>query len=369
MKTGPARAFTLIELLVVIIIIAIVVAIVVPSLGGARNAARSASTQGLMTSINQAASKFEQDKRRLPGYFTAREMGTAENETRGMSALENVMLDLALVDGAIKTSGSPQAGEVQVGPTSTRTVIVDPRRIGVGSTYFSPQGKFYVPQVLGTQQVATATAGHAAANTSDPQLPDLIDAWGQPLLAWVEDETAIREVDGNNVFLCLSNSGNGTGIAQSAKFYWASNAAFLKATALGRKGLDQRRTGSSDAYSLIGENAPGIPGSNAAYAKSLEGFLGNPNAPYRDPSGGNNLASVYAGAGRTRFLLHSAGPDGYYLGTKDRGGRVYASNGILDYTWSQFNVATNQPHTDRNGNPTNEDLVKLFDDLIATGSN
>jgi prepilin-type N-terminal cleavage/methylation domain-containing protein len=367
--TGPRRgAFSLIELLVVIIIIALVVAIVVPSLFGARNAARNASTQGLMTQVQGAAQQFETDHHRLPGYFSAREMGKTTNETQGFTGGENAMLDLA--GGFVGTSAPSSPTEFSVGPDPANKITVDVQKIGVGEVYFAPPEKFFKVQ---------PTGGQSVNNGADPDnIPDLVDAWESPLLVWTKDDTAIRPIDpGIDSYLCKRNSGNGQQMTDSARYYWASNAGFLKATALGKKALDQTYDSSgSRGFSLIGDGAPGvIAGVNAP---SLEGVLGNPNFPYR-PSG--TILTPQNGRftpadGRAGFVIQAAGTDGYYVGSKERGGQLYTvrgtgDTGILQYGWSQQNLAANPPapHTDKDGKATNSAIVKDYDDLLSGGSN
>ena len=373
--TGHRRGgFSLIELLVVIIIIALVVAIVVPSLFGARNAARNASTQGLMTQVQAAAQKFETDNRRQPGHFTARQMGMQTNESQGTTAGENVMLDLA--GGVVGTSGSPTGpDQIMFGPSSSDQVIVDVKRIGVGEVYFAPPEKFYKPQPLNGQVVSGRSGG---ANPTEDQVPDLVDAWDSPLLFWVKDETAARPIDPqNNSFLCEQNSGNGQLMTNSARYYWASNAGFLKATALGKKALDQTYV-QDGKCSFLGwaSNNQGItdPGS-----PSLEALLGSPNFPHRPPGGPIITPSngvIRAAEGRASFIIHAAGADGYYLGTGDKG-RIYAmpagspNNEHLVYAWTQYNPAVSgrPAHTDKDGKTTNIDIIKDFDDLLSSGTN
>src|SRR5262245_59197776 len=96
-RSLPRRAagFTLIELLLVIIIISVILALVLPAIGKARESARSAGTRALVNSLVAACATFQADERRVPGKYMAKTMGHQENIQRGMSGMENVMIDLA----------------------------------------------------------------------------------------------------------------------------------------------------------------------------------------------------------------------------------------------------------------------------------
>src|SRR5690606_30165947 len=155
-RQPPANrsAFSLIELLIVIVIIALVISIAIPSLSSARNAARNAGTRALLAQISQSASQFERDERRMPGYFDARAMGHTQNETRGFTAMQNMMLDLA---GG--TTTDPVGGSiVEVGPTTNDIVRVDTRLIGTeqgdSKMYFTPDRNFFTAQSDSGQMMA-----------------------------------------------------------------------------------------------------------------------------------------------------------------------------------------------------------------------
>ncbi|MBX3376165.1 MAG: prepilin-type N-terminal cleavage/methylation domain-containing protein [Phycisphaeraceae bacterium] len=355
-KSGR-RAFTLAELLVVMAIIAIVIALIVPALGGSRNAARAAATQSLMKDIGNAVSTFSNDNSgQMPGPFTARQMGLSDNVTRGMSMAENVMLGLM---GWQRNSSA--SANIQVGPSSNATIEVDPSLIGVpgagGRQYFTPDKKYWVAQVAGLGQMAEAP--HASVEGDPAQLPDVVDAWGTPLLMWVQDDTYITKprTGSSNYEFARLNSGTG---ANGAKYYWAQNACFLTATATSKRSVNQT---DANAGSLLSQP-------NANTATSMAGVLGNPNAPWRDPANLNAVPTVPL-SGRAPFTVQSAGIDGYYLGRRDKGAKQF-TGGIVTYG-TNFAPNITQPigptnqWVDKNGKPTNIDVLAAFDDLFSYG--
>jgi prepilin-type N-terminal cleavage/methylation domain-containing protein len=364
------RAFTLIELLVVMIIISILIAIIVPVLGSVRTAARKAGTQALMTNIMQAAQKFQNDERRLPGLFDPASMGGQENDQPdvGMSAAENALADMAGVDKIPANSANPATGTwITVGPFAgagdAKNYKINIELLGAGNgtkNYFTPDDKHLAAQDAGISQIGGL--GNAAA-AGVAQLPDIVDDFGQPILFWVRDDTYLGRPGANTFKFASKYAGpaGSTGFPGStAQYYWASNACFLKSASLGRKGRDQTDATNG---SMIG---PGVA-NQADLEKSLTAFLGNPAYPYR-PANQVGFPTVPS-SGRAALILQSAGADGVYFGMKDRGARQFPLAGttpVGEYRYSFTTDGTN-PQTDKNGQPTTHDLTSEFDDLTNSG--
>jgi len=344
-STANARTgFSLIELLVVILIIAVVIAIVVPALGGARNIARKQETSNLITSLQQASIQFQLDNRRAPGYFTAAEMGSAENATRGFSGMQNAMLDLA---GGIVTGTPP--GSQEVGPLAARQVRVDPiligSKVGRSKNYYVPTAKFFKKQ----------DGSEGGSRTSSVQghidIPELVDSWGMPILYWQLDTAALGTVASANDFARVeSGPANNPTVS---RFYWNNNATFLGRDSIGFKRVDQA------ADSLIGS------GAGADRTISLAGILGSPGSPgpYIDST---SLNQILPSAGRGSFVIHAAGLNGVYTGRSERGGAL-AAGGPLHYGLN-FRNSSNAAHTDGALKNISIDLASEFDDLIVGGN-
>ena len=316
---GAQRAFSLVEMMVVLLILGVVMAIVVPALSAARNTARKAATSALMSGLGNAASQFQMDERRLPGYFTQRDIGAAENGdgTRGFSTMNNLMADLC---GGVVESNTT-ATTIQVGPRAGATQIyIDTALIGssrqikgvTNKAYFQPDPKFF-----GITAGKDGGPAHMA-------LPDLFDSWGTPIMAWQQDE-----VPSTSQEFAEMDSGS------PALFYWVQNAAFLKSTGLGKFTINQAMD------SVIGLGA----GSDAV--DSLEGVLGTP--AFADPTDPTMPA-----AARAPIIFHSAGYNSIFCGKRERGGRLAAGNPI-----DPGEIAYTSPR----------DAMDAFDDILAKVSN
>jgi prepilin-type N-terminal cleavage/methylation domain-containing protein len=380
--------FTLIELMVVILIIAVVISILIPAVAGVRSKAKQASTQALMTSLTNSVTQFQSDERRLPGYFTEKDMGSGTgggNLDNGMSEMENVMLDLIGMPPPSAAAGG--ASVKSIGPTNATRINIDLDLIGTPSNgskqYFNPDPKFYVAQVKDTQQI-----GISGSTDSEgiPQLKDVVDAWGMPLLAWRKDETAVQPVQNGppgsarNYFV-QAYSGQVPGVPVS-QFYWASNACFLKAPAAGRgfnqpiSDNDMTNAGSSKGSMIGGPDSAAPSVASAEAIRSLAAVLGSPSFPYRGNVAATRAANVPA-APRASFIVHSAGADGYFVGNKDKGRKQF-SVGHIDYEFNFVNKMSgtipaggqiNDGYVDKDGKPTTIDVLSGFDDLLATAGN
>lgn len=293
-------AFSLVEMLTVLAIIAIVLGILIPALRAVHTSARKSATFAVMSVLQTAEAQFEISNRRPAGFFTQKKMGAVANSQpmsaagRQFTNLENMLLELA---GGVVSSGSASPGQsvFQVGPSPTELVYVDITKIGSvtqtstgtqNAGYYRPDPKYYIAQ--------TQPGGRVGSLSPSSAMPVVVDAFGQPILAWVQDSTA-----GTSAFAADNSDGG------SAQFYWASNGGFLRAANLGKLGADQTMD------SILGLQ-------NAGRAQTLEALCGNPSFSTNSAALGRYVPTSPRGA----VMFHSAGPRGSYLSASGRGGRI-----------------------------------------------
>jgi prepilin-type N-terminal cleavage/methylation domain-containing protein len=284
--TTTRQAFTLVELLVVIAIIAILLSILFPVLGAVRRGARVSATQATMTSIITASSQFRQDTNRLPGVFNQEEMGSGANATHGFTQMENALLDLS--GGVVRDPQAVRSEFILVGPYAagdSKRVPVDLGRIG------GNDGPQYL--TLGDDQLAydnpSDGRSQQVGDAAHIQMPDVVDAFGYPMLMWTKNELA------GSVPVFSERDSDDDSI--KAQYYWASNAGMLNSRNLGVR-LDSNNYRNS---SLADFNT-----TPQRIARSMEGMLGDPASPR------SNTSPPVPARGRGDVIMHSTGPDGFF---------------------------------------------------------
>ncbi len=365
------RAFTLIELLTVIFIITVLIAILVPTLSGVRTSARKATTQSLLVGLNNAAAQFELDNRRKPGYFAAAEVGSETNFNNGagpgLTYLENALLDLSGVGAISTTEPSDPDNWVVVNPVpddASRRIWVKADLLGADEgNYFLPDRGSLV-NMDASQQPGTITSQQPANNSLPRGLPDLVDTFGQPILAWIEDTSTSSTITDQHGIVSLSREDS------PAHFYWAGNGSILSSDNLGEKGINMLLEPAGGG-SLIGRGAFDM--GEAGVEGVLAALLGNPGYPDEATlRGGNGYDNVFPRKSRGDFIAHSAGPDGIYLsGTDKRAGRLLGadslSSGTLNVRYGiNFFLPDGTRRTGDNGQPVTADFLDGFDDIVVT---
>ncbi|MEX0876112.1 MAG: type II secretion system protein [Phycisphaerales bacterium] len=334
----PARrargGFTLVELLVVIAIIAVLMALLLPALTGARRAGKRSATQNMMNAFTNAVSSFSNDNgSRMPGWYSPSQMGDSANLIAGMSAMENVMLELGGSDVILgsyedyQSEINEDAGIISIAPFNNgddNAVVVNYNLIGSGGAYFAPDSKFIRTMKFdGGQQSTTDQNGQHL-------MPDIVDAFGNPLLVWTKDESARGSIDPDGdtdpyeqFAQTVSDPGGGAdGTGGPAWFYLASNECFFgeNAISVGDGGINQSALSALSPLRPQGGN--NVPVDAEERIKTLATVLASPSY-YLLPSGVSlddaPPHDIYPAQPRGNLIVQSGGIDGYYFGTDSQG--------------------------------------------------
>jgi prepilin-type N-terminal cleavage/methylation domain-containing protein len=236
--------FSLTELLVVIGIIVLLVGILLVALGQVQVKARRTQTESTMRQFMNACSAFQAENDRLPGVIPE----TLINANPQITSMENALLDLlggyrVLIPTDSRTAGNPVFDDYQnylaaATTTSSNVVVnwntpsgdwdlvIDTRKIGEGPVINGkPHAAYFTP---GASELVRASYPPATNNAGDPTtvLPDLVDAWGQPMLY-------LRQLRNRGPLVALANN------TPAPQFLRGGVMPYLSSTSLGELAKDQ----------------------------------------------------------------------------------------------------------------------------------
>jgi len=304
-RSVASVGFTLVELIVVIAIVVLLIGILLPALSGAAGLAKTTKTQGTMNDFAKACDLFQQEHGFYPGILDEVELASLGNPPP-ISGTENALLHL--MGGAIvwdTTGSAPTTPGFDIALPNNRSLrIFDPDGLGRatelgdgpvinGKRY----GSYYSP--------AGAELGVARGQAGEPgnfQIPDLLDAWGNPIV-YLRKARRIGQV------FDTSNPAN-------AQFLRSGADPYLLSTLLGEGANDQTSASGNAGYSLF--NVSGTSSVNGAFNRSdwnLMQLIGHQG--FTSGVAGANLNYT---ATRGEFMLVSAGPDGVYFSRTDGAG-------------------------------------------------
>ena len=326
------RAFTLVELLVVIALIGVLAALLLSALSSAQQRARATQTTATMEAFAAACETFFQDHGEYPGVVPdALLMANLDNNgVPPISSLENALYHL--MGGYIIANNSNDnlyqqfnGQEVVFSPTFRIKFANNAEQIGNGPIIGGRQYPSYFTPPEGTLIKAFGQVG------GGPNLLDITDAWGQPLILLRKQRT-IGLLPNN------SNPDSPDGNPSSWQFRTEGIAPYVESNNLG----DLRR---QQQFIDIPRSDPeeGQPSSVLSRAgdnqSSYNGNIGRllANSAIQDTSG------LFAQA-RGAMLLISSGPDGIYFSTWDGPGSP--SKPVFNWEDIDANQAGNQPLTE-----------------------
>ena len=291
--TGRGRAFSMTELLVVIAIIAVLAGILLVALKGVRERALATQTRATMQGFSKACDSFQIEHGRYPGIIP--ETILAANPE--ISGTENALLDM--MGGVIRGDDprydeAPFNGwqEIIINDTDLGKIRVNKQLIGNGPEINGrPYSPYFTPK--GDELVVAKGQGSECCDCDPPVgpcLPDLIDAWGQPIV-FVRRARAVGPLVGDPV-------------DAAPQFMVGTILPYVTSTALGEFGRNQVYNASDNPGGSI-LAGPSLYDRDATFAQIIRHpSFGEPDEPL-------------TGTARGAYVLISAGKDGIYFSRKD----------------------------------------------------
>lgn len=319
---GRHRGFSMTELLVVIGIIAVLAGILLVAMRGVRETGLRTQTQSTMQEFAKACDMFQIEHGRYPGVIPEHVLADPSfDPAPPISGTENALVNLMggyrvfhpqLAPDNTGDYAAFSGQEIPFGPTEWK-LKVDINLMGEGPVINGRPFPPYFTPGAAALGVAKGQVGPGALQSG--RLPDLLDAWGQPII----------------YVLSMRSTGPLVGDASAnPQFNRASMTPYTESTVLGAFGKDQM------ALSIF--NVGSAEEQDATFAQIIRapGF-GEPGEPLN-------------GTARGAYVLISAGPDGIYFSRRDGPGSP--SEPVDDIV---------------NGNFGNPRVVEEYDDVRIFG--
>jgi len=296
--SSAMRAFTLTELLVVIALIVLLVTLLLGALSAVQSKARETRTVATMQAFANACDAFQQEQGFYPGVvpenIMASDADANANGISGFSGTENACLHL--MGSAVRQAdvGTADFNDLYPAGEGWQTHLfqkpnnngIYPVKVNIGRIGDGPviNGKAYAPYFTPGEKEFGVAAGQLSVGMG-PQmrpLPDVLDAWGQPIIY-------LRR---------MRSLGPITALNGDAQFDLGPIASYTKSESLGRMGGNQLQDS-------IFNTAPDP-------LNTLGRILGHPSLSSWDAPNERVI-----GQARGAYMLLSAGPDGVFFSQKD----------------------------------------------------
>lgn len=308
-RSRQASGFSLTELLVVIAIIVLLVGLLLVALKHVRGKALRTQTESLMNAFASSCAAFQVENGYYPEMIpddVLAKAGLAPN-AEIISSTENALL--AMMGGARVLSpndtnpASPAVIEYNnFGTAPTAVVHEFTFAVGAGGGWKLKVDKTQIgqgPLINGKPRASYFTPGPNDLRPVEGQvneangfpLPDLVDAWGQPILF-------VKKARDTGPLVADVNMTNAL-----PQFTWAGTQNYLNSTGLGEMGKPQ------GTKTILGIGAASQKNNIAAVV------LEHPSS-YKAPNVGDPGAPL-RGTARGAFMLLSAGPDGVFFAIND----------------------------------------------------
>ncbi len=305
LRINRRRGFTMTELIVVIGVIAVLAGILLAAMGGVRKRALATTTQNTMSEFSKACEAFQLEHGRYPGAIPENVIADASlNGIPPISSTENALLDLMggyRIKSAPTVTPDPQGWNTDYVCDPPQVIChmlnqweirVNINRFGEGPLLF---GRPYSPYFTPSESQVGVVQGQVSSSAF--QLPDLRDAWGQPIVF-------VRRARPSGPLVALDTNGNALGV--QPQFYTQGMLPYTTSPKLGEFGRDQTNTAPSKGP--LGSILNSAADPDATFAQIL-----------RHPSLGDigSIPFAQAGTAQGAYILLSAGPDGIYFSAQD----------------------------------------------------
>ncbi len=281
---GRHRGFSMTELLVVIAIIAVLAGILLVAMRGVRETGLRTQTESTMQEFSKACDTFQIEHGFYPGIVP--ETILAGSTTPPLSGTENALLNL--MGGAIR-GDDPRYNDAEFSGPDWQEIVIDNTtlmgkiRVNVNLIGEGPvvNGRPFAPYFTpGAAALGVAKGQVGPGALQSGRLPDLLDAWGQPIIY-------VRSMRSTGLLVGDASA--------NPQFNRATMTPYTESTVLGAFGKDQME------LSIFNKATD----ADETFAQIIRhpGF-GKPGEPLN-------------GTARGAYVLISAGPDGIYFSITD----------------------------------------------------